>query len=157
MRGLGGFAEAEPELGGDFPVARQAERAQVVEVALAAALGYWEDVVSVPERAAAGDELHPVERQAGDAGFATGSLECRVDRDGIGLAEAADAAIAGEDLVAEIAGVGAESPLVDAVVGTEGATPFCQYFKFTPAAERQAVGSGWELVPLGAAAGQGAR
>ena len=47
---------------GGFAVAGEAEGAQVVEVALAAAFGYGADVVGVPERAAGGDGLHAVER-----------------------------------------------------------------------------------------------
>ena len=36
----GGFAEAEAEFGGDFAVAWEAEGAEIVEVALAAAFGH---------------------------------------------------------------------------------------------------------------------
>ena len=142
---------------GNLAVARQAESSEVVEVALAAALGYWEHVVSIPQRAAAGNGLHPVEGEAGDSGFASGSLERGVDGDGIGLAEVADSAVAGKNLVAEVAGVGAKPPLVDTVVRAEGATALGKDLELAPAAERQGVGSGGELVPLGAAAGQGAR
>jgi hypothetical protein len=108
-------------LGGDLAVARKAEGAEVIEVALATAFGDGEDMVGVPERAAAGDGLHAVEGEAGNAGIASGSLECSVDGYSVGLAEVADAVIAGEDLIAQVAGVGAETPLVDAIVGTEGA------------------------------------
>ena len=144
-------------MGGDLAVAGEAERAEVVEIALAAAFRYGEDVVGVPEGAAGRDGLHAVERESGDAGFAAGSLERVVDGDGIGLAELADAAVAGEDLVAEVSGVGAETPLVDAEVGAEGTAAFGEDFQFAPAAERQAVGSGGELLALGTAAGEGAR
>jgi hypothetical protein len=47
--GLGaGEAEAGTELGGGFAVTEDAEGAEVVEVALAAAFGHGADVVGVP-------------------------------------------------------------------------------------------------------------
>ena len=72
------------------------------------------------------------------------------------MADGADAAVAGEDLVAEVAGVGAETPLVDAVVGAEGAAAFGEDFEIAPAAEGQVVGASREGVLCGAAAGEGA-
>jgi hypothetical protein len=42
------LAETLAELGGGFAVAEEAESAEVVEVALAAAFGYGADVVGVP-------------------------------------------------------------------------------------------------------------
>jgi hypothetical protein len=46
--GGGCASEAEAELGSDFAVARDAEGAEVVEVALASTFGYGADVVGVP-------------------------------------------------------------------------------------------------------------
>ena len=92
-------------------------------------------MVGVPEGAAGGDGLHAVERETCDAGFAAGSLERAVDGDGVGLAEVADASVAGEDLIAKVAGVGAETPLVDAEIGTEGAAAFGEDFQLAPTAE----------------------
>lgn len=66
--------------------------------------------------------------QSGGAGGPAGSLEGVVGGDGVDAADGADAAIAGEDLVAEVAGIGAETPLVDAVVGAEGASAFGEDF-----------------------------
>jgi hypothetical protein len=129
------------ELGGGFAVAEEAEGAEVVEVALAAAFGYRADVVGVPEAAAGGDGLHAVEMQAGDACEAAGSLEGVVGGDGVDVADGANAAVAAKDLVAEVAGVGAETPLVDAVVAAEGAAAFGEDFEFAPAAEGQVVGA----------------
>jgi hypothetical protein len=118
-----------------------AEGAEVVEVALASAFGYGADVVGVPEAAAGGDGLHAVEVEAGGSGWASGSLEGIVGGDGVDLACGADTAVAGEDLVAEVAGVGAETPLVDAVVAAEGAAAFGEDFEVAPAAEREVVGA----------------
>ena len=73
--------------------------------------------------------------QPGDAGGASGSLEGVVGGDGVDAADGADAAVAGEDLVPEITGVGAQTPLVDAIVTAEGAAAFGEDFEFAPAAK----------------------
>lgn len=137
-------------------MAGQAQGAEVLEVALAAAFGYRADVVGIPERAARGDGLHAIEVEAGDAGFAAGTLERGVDGDGIGVAEGADAVVAGEDAIAEVAGIGAEAMLVHAVVRAEGAAAFGENFEIAPAAQGEAVGSEGQLGGLDAAAGKGA-
>ena len=118
---MGVAFEAKAESGGGFAMAGEAESAEVFEIALAAAFGYGEDVVGVPEGAAGVDGFQAIEGEAGGAGGASGALEGGVDGDGVGLAEGAEASVAGEDAVAEIAGVGAEAMLLDAVVGAEGA------------------------------------
>src|SRR5882757_1226863 len=102
---LAACAEAELKLGSRLAVAGEAEGAEVVEIALASALGDWEDVVGVPERSSAGDGLHAVEREPRGAGWTSTPLEGVVDGDGVGVAESADAVVASEDLVAEVAGV----------------------------------------------------
>ena len=126
-------------MGGGFAVAEEAEGAEVVEVALAASFGYGADVVGVPKAAAGGDGLHSVEMQAGGAGGAAGSFEGVVGGDGVDVADGTDAAVAGEDLVAKVAGVGAEPPLVDAVVAAKGTAAFGDDFEIAPAAERKVV------------------
>jgi hypothetical protein len=50
-------------------------------------------------------------------------------------------------MVAEVAGVGAEAPLVDAVVAAEGAAAFGEDLEIAPAAQRKTVGAGGEIVP----------
>jgi hypothetical protein len=144
-------------LGGGFAVAEEAEGAEVVEVALAAAFGDWANVVGVPEAAAGSDGLHAVEAEASGAGGASSSLEGVVGRDGVDGADGADAAVASEDLDAEVAGVSAETPLVDAVVAAEGAAALGEDFEFAPATEGQVVGAERESLTRGAAAGEGAR
>jgi hypothetical protein len=79
--------------------------------------------------------------QTGGAGGASGSLECVVGGDGVYRADGADAAVAGEDLIAKVAGIGAETPLVDAVFRAEGATAFGDDFEIAPTAEGQVVGA----------------
>ena len=48
MVALAGAAQADAELGCGFAVAKEAEGAEVIEVALAAAFGYGADVIGVP-------------------------------------------------------------------------------------------------------------
>ena len=144
-------------MGGGFAVTEEAEGAEVVEVALAATFGYGTDVIGIPETAAGGDGLHAVEAQAGGAGGTSRALEGVVGGNGVDGADAADAAVAGEDLLAKVAGVGAETPLMDAVVAAEGAAAFGEDFEFAPAAERQAIGAERESLTRGAPAGEGAR
>jgi hypothetical protein len=128
-------------LGGGFAVAEEAEGAKVIEVTLAAAFGYGADVVGIPEASACGDGFHAIETEASCAGGAAGSFECVEGGDGVDVTDGADAAVACEDLIAEVAGVGAETPLVDAVVAAEGAAAFGENFEFAPAAEGKAVGA----------------
>jgi hypothetical protein len=100
-------AKALAELGGSFAVAEEAQGAEVIEVALASAFGYGADVVGVPETAAGGDGLHSVEVQACRTSWAPGSFKGVIGSDGVDAADEADAVVAGEDLLAEVAGVGA--------------------------------------------------
>jgi hypothetical protein len=156
MSGGSGAGEALAELGGGFAVAEKAEGAEVVEVALAAAFGYGADVVGVPEAAAGGDGFHAVEMQAGGAGWASGSLKCVPGGDGVDAADGTDAAVAGEDVVAEVAGIGAETPLVDTEIGAEGAATLGEDFEFAPPTEGEIVGAARKGVGGGAASGEGA-
>ena len=94
--------------------------------------------------------------QAGDTGRASGSLEGIVGGDGVDAADGADAAVAREDLIAEVAGVSAETPLVNAVVAAECAAAFRQDFEIAPTTEGKVVGTDGQGLPCGAAAGEGA-
>ncbi len=77
--------------------------------------------------------------QAGAARGAACSLEGVVGSDGVDVADGADTAIASEDLVAEIAGVGAKTPLMHTVVAAERAAAFGEDFELAPAAKGQVV------------------
>ena len=94
--------------------------------------------------------------QAGGAGGSAGSFECVVSGDGVDAADGADTAVAGEDLVAEVARVGAEAPLVDAVVAAECAAASGQDFEIAPTTEGKVVGTDGQGLPRGAASGKGA-
>ena len=132
--GRTGEAESGAKLCGGFAVAEKTEGAQVVQIALTAAFGYRADVVGVPETATGCYGFHSVEMQAGCPRWAAGSLESVVGGDGVDLADRADAVVASKDLVAEVAGVCAETPLMDAVVAAEGAAALCEDFEVAPAA-----------------------
>ena len=134
----------------------KAERTDVIQIALAAALGHGQDVVCVPQAAAAGDGLHAVEAKSSGTRWASGSLESSVGGDAVDMADGAAATIASKDLIAEIAGIGAETPLVHAIVAAEGAAAFGKNLKLAPAAERQTVGPLRKSVTRSAATGEGA-
>lgn len=151
------FNEPLAERGRGFAVAKQAKCAEVVEIALASAFGHGADVIGVPEAAAAGDGLHAVETKTGGAGSASGALERVPCGDGVDSARGADATVAAEDLLAEIAGVGAQAPLVDAVVAAKRAAAFGEDLEIAPAAERQAVGAARQSGGRDVASGEGAR
>jgi hypothetical protein len=138
-------AKPQTQLRGDFAMAGQAKGAEVVEIALAAAFRYGNDVVGVPKRAARVNGLHTPEGEGLGTGLTAAALELGVDGDGLGGAQRADAAVAGEDLVAEIAGIGTQPPLVHAVVGAEGAAAASEDLQLAPAAERATVSSGRQL------------
>lgn len=153
----GGLAEALTELRCGFAMAGDAEGAEIVEIALAASFCDWKNVVSVPQRTAAGNGFHAIEGQSGRARFAAGALERGEDGDGIGLAGGADAAVAGEDLIAKIAGIGTQAPLMHAEVGAEGTPAFSEDLQFAPAAERATVLAAGQQVGADAAAWQSTR
>ena len=91
--------------------------------------------------------------QAGCTGGTAGPFEGVVGGNRVDVADGTDAAVTSEDLVAEVAGVGAEPVLVDAVVGAEGTATFGEDLELAPAAEGQAVGAGGESGAVGATSG----
>ena len=162
MRGLGwrsfggehggdfGLADAFAELAGDFAMAAQAEGTDVLEFAFAAAFDYREDVVGVPQRLAQAGFQSPV-MQEGCAVGATGAFELAERSEGIDAAVGADAAVAFEDVFAEVCGLGAELPFVDAVGGAKGVAAGGD-FEGTPAAEAASVGAARVVLAIDPAA-----
>ena len=147
----GGGAEAEPEGGRHFAVAGQAKGAEIVEVALAAAFGYGKDVVGVPQGATGANRAQAPKAEQPGAGFAAGALQLAEGKEGVGGAKGADAPVAGQDLVAKVAWVGAETPLMHAELRAEGAAAGGEDLELTPAAERPAIGTEREGRNVGAA------
>jgi hypothetical protein len=152
-----GEAEALAEFRGCLAMAQKAERTEVVEVALTTAFSHRPNVVGIPQAAARGDGLHAIEPQAGGTSSATGSLQCVIGGEGIDRADSTDAAIARKNLVAKITGVGAQTPLVNAVVTAESAPTPGDNLEVAPPAEGQVVRADWKILARGAAAGEGTR
>jgi hypothetical protein len=135
-------------------VAAEAEGAQVREVAFAAAFDDGRDVIGLPEGAAGEAGQVPVVEQA-LARRAAGALHDALGDERINTATAADAAIAFEHLVAEVAGVGAEPPLVHTIVRAERSAAF-RDFDRAPAAEASAAGPAREGAARRPTSGHGA-
>lgn len=151
-RGL--FTEAGAQGEGSVPVAMQTEGAEVVEVAFAAAFDDGDDVVGIPEAFAAAPADAPVLEKELAARAPRGAKPAE-GGEGIGAADGADAAVAQEDLVAEIAWLGAKLPLVHAVAGAEGEAA-AGNFERAPAAEAAAVGAAGDGFAVDPASGHGA-
>ena len=98
-------AKAATQIGRRFPVAGQAEGAEVVEIALAAAFGDWKDVIGVPQGPAGSDGLHAPDGEGFHTRFAAAALERCVGRDGVRATGLTDATVAGEDQIAKVARV----------------------------------------------------
>ena len=133
-------------------MALEAKSAHVGEVALAAAFGNGDDVVGIPQSFAA------AEIPGGEGTGASGTAEAfDVMKLGgaIETADGAEAAIALEDAFAQVAGVGAELPFLDAPLGAEGEAAG-RDFELAPAAETAAVGTFGERGAIGTSAGLGA-
>ena len=116
-RGPGGAVrlQAFTEQGCYGAVALEAERAHVGEIALAAAFRYRDDVVRVPERFPALFRESPFPekfspRHVVQAAHFFSKLS------GIDSASGADAGVTLENLFAEITGIGAQLPLMNAGV-----------------------------------------
>jgi len=135
-------------------VADEAQGSEVGEIALAAAFRDRQNVIGVPQRSAIQTRETPAGEEF-EAVRSTGPFQVNVGSAGINLAQRADAAVARQDLLAQIAGVGAKTPFVNAPIGTECETASGN-FQVTPAAERAAVGSFAKAFSIGVAAGHGA-
>lgn len=151
----GGSAAALAELGSGIAMAAEAEGAEVGEVALASAFRDGDDVVGLPEgHAEAAGGFPEIEKL--EALCAAGVAETAAGGDGVDAAGSAEAAVAEEDLLAEIGGLGTELPLVDTIVRAEGEAA-ARDFERAPAAEAAAVGSAGDGLAVDPAAGHGAR
>jgi hypothetical protein len=135
-------------------MAVQAKCAQVVEIALAAALGYWQDVISVPQA------LAPEIPETPDSEQILPALGARAPQEGVGGeriygAAGADALIAFTDGVAQVGRAGAQPPLVHAIYRAEGTAAF-RDLKRAPAAAWASSKASGQKRSDGAAARHGA-
>ncbi len=128
-------------------MAQQAECTQVVQITLAAAFSYRPDMVGFPERSTRLDGAHPVHPQAFFAGHPAGAFERSEDGKGIGITNRAPALIAREDLIAQITGVRAQTPLMNAECGAESSAALCEDLQIAPAAKGKAVWTAPEIGP----------
>jgi len=149
---LAADAEAGPELFGMAAVTFEAECAHVGEVAFAAAFGNGDDVIGIPESFSAAEI--PGGEGAGARGT-TKALDVMKLGGAIEGAGGADAAVALKDAVAEMSGIAAQLPLLDAPCGTEGEAAGWN-FELAPAAEAAAVWSFGQVTAKGTSAGHGA-
>jgi hypothetical protein len=136
---------------------KQTQGAEIVEIALSATLGHRTDVVGIPQGAAGCDGLQSIEAESGDASRASRTLQSVPGSNRVDIADRAATAIAGKHLIAEVAGISTEPPLVDAVVAAEGPTPFGQNLKIAPATERKSIRPNGERVWPNPATGKSAR
>jgi hypothetical protein len=135
-------------------MANHAQRAQIVQVAFAAAFDHRKNVIGIPQRAA-GEAFQSPLFQELEFVQASCALQLEVAGVSVDTARLADAAVARENLIAKIAGVGTELPLMDAEVGAEGAAPWRRDFKIAPAAKRSSVGTLFKSRTIGETAGHG--
>ena len=96
-------------------MATQAERADVVQVALPAALRYRQNVIRVPKALAGPGDESPMPHQ-GHAGSPARSLQLALLRDGVNPTVGAHALVAVQYLLAQVPRLRAQLPLVHAVV-----------------------------------------
>lgn len=120
-------------------MAEKAEGADVIEIALTAPFGYGKDMVRIPQAAAAGDGLHPIEVQTRCSSCSPGALESRIGRHRVDLTDGAPATVARKDLITEISGIGTQAPLVHTVVAAEGSSPLREDLELAPTTEGTAV------------------
>ncbi|MGI4756453.1 MAG: hypothetical protein ACRYGF_06340 [Janthinobacterium lividum] len=108
---------------------------------MSAPFNHGPDVVGIPQRAPAGDALHPIEAQPCLSNGAARTLERGEDPHGIRLAAGTYTGIAREHTVADIPWICTQTPLVHAIVRAECTSPLGNNLEIAPAAERQPIGS----------------
>lgn len=118
-------------------VTLEAEGAHVGEVAFAAAFGNGDDVIGIPKSFSAAEI--PASKGTSASGASEAFDVMKLSR-AIEAADGADAAIPFENALAEMAGIGAQLPFLNAPFGTEGEATG-RDFKLAPAAETAPVGS----------------
>ena len=99
-------------------MALHTKRTHVGEIALPAAFRHWHNVIGVPERFSAVLTKSPFLQKL-SSGRVIEAAHITAKRDGVDAALCADSRIASHDFVAQIAGIGPQSPLVNAGVGTK--------------------------------------
>ena len=136
-------------------MASETQRAQILQIALPAALRDGDDVVGIPQSLAS-HPLQPPPLQQPLPVSPAGALQVEVRGAAVHSAQGANAAIALKDLFPEIARIGAKTPLMDTPLGAKRETPR-RDFEVAPSAQRPAGGSLPQNGPVGMTARHGAR
>lgn len=136
-------------------MALEAQGADIGQIAFPAAFDDRKDVIGIPQASAEAAAEAPVEE-----GLMTRETTQPHDTPpfshAVHAADGADAPVAIENLLPEIARIGPEPPFLDTVIGAERAPAFGN-LKTAPAAEAPAIRSGGERVAHCAAPGHDAR
>jgi hypothetical protein len=132
----------------------EAKRADVREVAFAATFGYRNDVVGIPQAFAKAGTDAPFGARTG-TGNSAHSFEMMPCGDAIDTADGANTAIALQDFLAEMTGVGAELPFLDAPIRAKREAAF-GYFQIAVAAQIAAVLAFGQTIAVSPAARHGA-
>ena len=135
-------------------MANKTERPQIFEIAFAAALDHWQDMIGVPQRFPRQPPEAPSFEQFQPMNTAR-PLQIEQRRGRIDFAYRAHASVTSKHLLAKVARIGAQLPFVDAEIGAEGESPG-RDFEIAPSAERSAIGTLFDRGAIGKTAGHGA-
>jgi len=136
------------------PVAEQAQGADVLQIAFASAFYHRNNVSRVPKRFSANPLQSPTCEQLLPVRPAR-SLQVEIGGAAINTANRADALIASEYLLAQVAGVGTQTPFMDAPVRAERESAR-RDLQIAPAAESPAILPFIKGGSIGKPAGHGA-
>jgi len=131
-------------------MAEKTQRAQVLKVALSAALHDGQDMIGIPQ-CLSREPLESPFSEKPQAMGPTRASQFPIGSAGIDSADRADAPVPLENLFAKVAGVRTEAPFVDAPIRTKCETTR-RDFQATPAAKRAAVRPFWQSGSIGEAA-----
>ena len=132
----------------------EAECPHIRKIALASPFRYRKDVIGVPQRPAEAVPQIPFAQES-VAGFVVQLEKMQAQRDGIDSASGAYTFVPLEHPFAQITGVSAKLPLMNAIVGTKGAAALGNFVLTSPA-EGPAIGPFREFTWIDPAAGLGA-
>src|SRR4051794_4280161 len=99
-------------------MAANTQRTQILKIALSAAFDYRDLVIGVPETLS----CEPPQPPSGKQFLTLGSTrlpQFAIRRDSIGAADCANTGIAQQNLIAKVAGISAQTPLVHTPIRTE--------------------------------------
>jgi hypothetical protein len=134
-------------------VAEQAQGADVLQIAFAAALYHRHDVIRIPKRSSA-NPLQPPTREQLLPLRPARPLQVEISGAAIDPANRADALITGKYLIAQIAGVRAKTPFMNAPIRAER-EPARRDLEVAPAAQSAAILASFQSGSIGKSARHG--